>query len=164
MLQEQNDRLRNFFSHQVDTQKNIQEIIKHYDVTPQKFPKLIDIFAGDAPVAKFFNEQGWTDITTADISPSNPQPSFVKKSLSGDLVLLSKQILTNSPDIKDSPFLPYYHQFDILTCFNPLSTDNDGLLTGGLLSEEITPLINFFLKKNAFYLTDVGDNNFGFLS
>lgn len=156
------ENLRNYFSQQENTKALITQIISKEKLTPQKFPKLIDLFSGDAPVASFFHGLGWQDITTVDIEPANPKPDFVTKSIQGDLFTLANQILYRPDELKKSPFLPYYQQFDFLTCFNPIASDN-GVLTGALLEEEITPLINFFLKKNSYYITDLGKKRFGFL-
>lgn len=153
--------LSNFFSGQELTQKYIVDILSQLKVTPQKYPKLLDIFAGKAPVAKLLHGLGWTDITTIDIDPSLPHPPFVRQSLAGDLFELSELIQQKSPDIKKSPFFPFFRKFDILTCYNPIASDNNELLRI-LTEDEFQNLARFFLKKKSFYLTDVGPKKFGF--
>lgn len=153
--------LSNFFSGQEQTQKYIVDILSQLKVTPQKYPKLLDIFSGKAPVAAFFHGLGWTDITTIDINPSLPLPSFVRQSLTGDLFELSELIEQKSPDIKKSPFFPFFRKFDLLTCYNPIASDNNELRRI-LTEKEFQALARFFLKPKSFYLTDVGSKKFGF--
>ena len=129
----------------IDTFK---EKLTHNLITPNSYPRVIELFAGDGPVAATLSELGWQDFTCADQAVS-AHPVAPQNTVWIYLNLLEViHRLKNNRDLNEISDLK--HHFDIVTAtfsfYNDYSRVN---------SNDLKLLYQFFGRENAFVFPSV---------
>ena len=130
-----------FFSTSTDDQKRLLETIEQLNITPAKYPRLIDTFCGDQSVANLFEKSGWKsqNILCVDIGTPEAQPKY--QLAHWDLVAVKDAILKGAlvPDFLSE----YKYKFDIMTAYSPYVDEYLNMMP----VEELLVLANYFLRS-----------------
>lgn len=106
------------------------DCLKQHQITPKKYPKAVDLFAGDGSLAAFLKEKGWQEgnITCVDNTISPTPLVDGAEWLYWDLRSLSRFVQTGEPIPPEIQSLA--HSFDVVVMSQSYldSTDNEGTL------------------------------------